>query len=121
MTAWQVIRWWELRRIPYNAVLFAIGIGSLFAMEWWMGNVVPLGEDAVEPITSALGIVAYGIMANLCYTLGWVVELVGRQTNSEAARLRGRKLFVLGFWLSCLLTTAPGWLGFAFWLIHRTR
>jgi hypothetical protein len=34
MTTWEIIRWWELRRIPYNAVMFVFGIASLMGMEW---------------------------------------------------------------------------------------
>lgn len=112
MTTLQVIRWWEIRRIPYNAILFAIGIASIFTGESLMGQ---------EILESSLAILAYGIMANLCYTLGWVIELIGRRTDENRARLRGRKQFWVGFWFSCLLTTAPFWFGLIFWLSHRTR
>jgi hypothetical protein len=120
-TTWQIIRWWELRRLVYNLVLFAIGIGSIVAMELLMGKVIPVGEDAVEPFALALGAVAYGIAANLCYTLGWAVELAGRRTDENRARLRAEKHFLAGLWLSCLLTTAPFWFGLIFWLAHRNR
>src|SRR6266702_238725 len=107
MTTWEIIRWWEIRRIPYNAILFAIGITAIFAMEWFMGKVIPVGEDAIEPLALAIGVLIYGIMANLCYTMGWVLELVGNTTDAVRARSRGKKMFLAGLWLSCLLTTAP--------------
>jgi len=119
MTAWQIICWWELRRLLYNAVLFAIGIASIFAMEWLMGQVIPLGEDAIEPLGLAVGVVVYGIMANLCYTSGWIVELGMRRTDALQARIVAMALFLGGFWLSCLLTSAPFWFGLVFWLVHR--
>jgi len=121
MTTWQVIRWWELRRLLYNLVLLAIGIASIFAMEFLMDKVIPVGEDAIEPFALALGVVLYGIIANLCYTLGWIVELASRNQNEAAARSRAQKHFLIGLWLSCLLTTAPFWFGFVFWLTHRSR
>jgi hypothetical protein len=121
MTAWESIRWWEFRRVVYNAVLFAIGIASILAVELLMGRVVPVGADAIEPFALAISVVAYGIAANLCYTLGWVVELAGRKTDEARARDRAQIHFRIGLWLSCLLTTAPFWLGLVFWLVHRNR
>ena len=82
MTTSQVIRWWELRRLLYNAVLLSVGMAAIAGMEWLMGRVIPLGEDAIEPMALVLGVVAYGIMANLCYTFGWVVELWSRRTDA---------------------------------------
>jgi hypothetical protein len=75
MTTGQVIRWWELRRLLYNAVMLVIGLAAIAGMEWLMGRVIPKGEDAIEPMVLFLGVVVYAIMANLCYTLGWVIEL----------------------------------------------
>jgi hypothetical protein len=67
----------------------------------------------------ALGVVAYGIMANLCYSLGWVVELWGRRIDPLGVRSCAEQHFLAGLWLSCLLTTAPLWFGAVFWLTHR--
>jgi len=86
-----------------------------------MDKVIPVGEDAVEPIVLALGAVVYGIAANLCYTFGWIVELIGRKTDERRARLRAEKLFLAGLWFSCLLTTLPLWFGLIFLLTHRNR
>jgi hypothetical protein len=119
MTTWEIIRWWELRRILYNLILFTIGVASIIGMELLMDKVIPVGEDAVEPFAMALGVVVYGIMANLCYTLGCVVELIGRRKDEVGARLRAKKLFLVGLWLSCLLTSAPLWFGLIFRLTHR--
>jgi hypothetical protein len=65
MTTSQVIRWWELRRLLYNAVLLAVGLAAIVGVEWLMGRVIPLGEDAIEPMALLLGVIVYGIMVNL--------------------------------------------------------
>lgn len=119
MTTWEIIRWWEIRRILYNGILLAIGAASIIAMEWLMGKVIPVGEDAVEPFALALGAFAYGIIANLCYTSGWVLELGMGRADKGRARAVAKKLFVAGLWFSCLLTSAPFWFGLVFWLFHR--
>ena len=93
MTKGQVIRWWELRRLLYNAVLLVVGVAAIAGFEWLMTKVIPLGEDAIEPMLLLVGVVVYGVMANLCYTLGWIIELWSRKTDAVAARRRGQWMF----------------------------
>ena len=119
MTKWEIIRWWEIRRLVYNAILFAIGILSILGMEWLMGKVIPVGEDAIEPLALAVGVLVYAILANIAYTLGWIVELSTRTGDGTAARSRSKKLFPAGLWFSSLVTTSPFWFGLVFWLVHR--
>jgi hypothetical protein len=121
MTTSQVIRWWELRRLLYNAVLLAVGVAAIAGIEWLMGRVMPLGEDAIEPMALVLGVVVYGIMANLCYTLGWVIELRRRSTDPVAARQRGQWMFRAGTLFSCLLTSLPFWFACVYWIAYRNR
>ena len=119
MTTGQVIRWWELRRLFYNAVLFVIGVSSIMGMEWLMTKVIPLGEDAIEPMFLVFGVALYGLTANLCYTFGWVIELRSRKNNPEAARLLGRRMFRGGLVFSCILTTLPFWFACLYWATHK--
>jgi hypothetical protein len=119
MTRWEIIRWWEIRRIPYNAALFVIGIASIMGMDLLMEKVLPPGDDAVEPIGLFFGIAAYALMANLCYTSGWILELGIKKAGEAQARLLARKLFLWGFLASCVLTSAPFWYGVAFFLLQR--
>jgi len=119
MTGWQVLRWWEVRRLLYNGVVFVIGIGSLFAMEWCFDQYLPAGVDGIEPMAVAMAIVVYGAAANICYTFGWIIEMIGRRTDAGRASVRGEKLFLTGLWLSCLLTTAPLWFGLVGWFVYR--
>ena len=72
-----------------------------------MTKLIPLGDDAIEPMGLVVGVVVYSAMANLCYTLGWVVELWSRKTDPVAARLRGQWMFRAGLLFSCVLTSLP--------------
>jgi hypothetical protein len=105
MTTAQVIRWWELRRLLYNALLLVVGAAAIAGMEWLRTKAIPLGENAVEPMILVLGVLAYGLMADLCYTLGWVVELRSRKTDPVTARQRGQCMFRAGLLFSCVLTS----------------
>jgi hypothetical protein len=119
--AGQVIRWWELRRLVYNAVLLVVGVAAIAGMEWLMTKVIPLGEDAIEPMLLFVGVVVYGVMANLCYTLGWIIELWSRKTDPVAARRRGQWMFRAGLLFSCVLTSLPFWFACVYWIAHRGR
>jgi hypothetical protein len=119
MTKGQVIRWWELRRLVYNAVLLVVGVAAIAGMEWVMTKVIPVGEDAIEPMLLFVGVVVYGVMANLCYTLGWIIELRSRKTDPLAARRRGQWMFRAGLLFSCVLTSLPFWFAGVYWITHR--
>ena len=72
-SAWSVILWWEVRRVPYNLIVGGVGLLSLaafLALIGHCGDVKP-GEDAFEPILLFLTAIA----ANVCYTAGWVTEI----------------------------------------------
>ncbi len=89
LSSWQIIFWWEWRRLLYNFLLLIIGFISIIGFEILMSKVIPLGEDAQEPMGMFLGVAAYAIMANVCYTFGWMVELGTRKVDPVLARKRG--------------------------------
>jgi hypothetical protein len=121
-TKTQVIFWWELRRPAYNMALFIVGLLSVVGMEFVMNAVIPLGEDAVEPLGLLAGIFVYGCLANVCYTLGWVFELAWRkQADAATARRMAIGAFRAGFLFSVVLTTAPLWWSFLFWITAKAR
>jgi hypothetical protein len=120
-TVGQVVRWWELRRLVYNAALLVVGAATIAGYEWLMTKLIPLGEDAIEPMGLVAGVVVYAGMANLCYTLGWVVELRSRKTDPVIARRRGQWMFRAGLLFSCVLTSGPFWFACLMWGLHRVR
>jgi hypothetical protein len=119
LSSWQIIFWWEWRRLLYNFLLLIIGFISIMGFEILMSKVIPLGEDAEEPMGMFLGVAAYAIMANVCYTFGWMVELGTRKVDPMLARKRGEGMFRAGLIFSCILTTAPFWFACFFYLTNR--
>lgn len=108
---WEILRWWELRRIAYNVVVGGVGmvtcalILSAAAIASEVFN-EPLGLPD-PPIIAVFGILAYGIAANVCYTGGWVAEWMVRKIWRERAGAFGEISFVLGLLFSILLTLVP--------------
>lgn len=101
-TTMEIVRWWEARRPVYNLAILAAGITSLL--------VVALAEAVILGAARGLpwgGMVVYGILANLAYTAGpvvdaWVTRRWGRQYSAV-----GPALFRYGFVFAVGLTLLP--------------
>jgi len=69
-----VVGWWEVRRVAYNLIVGAVGIGSAgvmvaiaFTCESRGGAPIGLPDP---PIFAVVGVLLYGLLANVCYTGG---------------------------------------------------
>jgi hypothetical protein len=108
---WDVIAWWESRRIPYNLIVGAAGISSAIIM--LITSLVTenfIGEAIGVPGSSLFAIIAvafYAVMANVCFTGGWVLELLSRRIWGARAEAFGEIAFTWGTLCSVLLTLVP--------------
>ena len=78
-------------------------------------TLVEPGEDFGEPFAIILGSILFGLLANICYTLGWLVELMRVRGDAESHSDFRRRAFTLGLALSCALATAPIWPALLVW------
>ena len=115
---WDAIAWWEIRRIPFNLFMLVIGLGSGFLFLLAGSHVFNPEEHFGSPF---LAVVFYGLAANLCYTLGWITELLwgwGDTTQTEKIR---PKIFRLGLIFSASLTLLPAIILTMIWAFHNFR
>jgi len=106
-----LVKWWEARRFGYN-----LWVGSVGVITWLLvlivgSMAVKPGEDFEEPIAMIIGPVIYGVMANVCFTFGWVLD---------TALYRGRPrvaLYKTGLIFSVILTALPGIWAIVAWCI----
>jgi len=111
LNAWQVIKWWELRRIPYNLIVGATGIVAVVIMATVAAICqarigVPMGIPD-PPIIAVFAAFVFGVMANVCFTLGWAVELGIAQVWGSVPTRFGELAFALGLLGSMLLALLP--------------
>lgn len=92
-----IIAWWEIRRVPYNAFLVVLGVPSFVL---FLTFIVAAGDDWFEP----LALFAAPFLYNFCYTAGWVCELLLRAIGVHDS---GPTLMKLGIGLTALLITFP--------------
>jgi hypothetical protein len=104
-TPTEVIGWWEARRGAYNVAVGSTGLFTLAAVHL-IARLPPSPESI--PIAPTLVIPAiYGVLANVCYTGGWISELWIRNTLGREMEPVGPTLFRYGFVFSIGLTLFP--------------
>jgi hypothetical protein len=120
---WDAIQWWEVRRIPFNLVLAALGLVTVLVIEVVGSTLAKPSEDAVEPALLFVGVVLYGIGANMAYTLGWITELLWSAGDTNKAEVLRARVFLIGLLGSSIVTVFPAVLASVIWagvrLTHR--
>lgn len=98
----RVVQWWERRRPLYNLAVGTVGLGTLCYAE--LLSLIVRGQWlAIEwPV-----VVAYGLAANLFFTLGWVVENAVERWLGRPVYGLGPALFRHGLVFSIGLTVFP--------------
>ncbi len=106
-----VIRWWEMRRIPFNLIVGCTGLFTAALLLLMVGIMERHLGDPDEPPASFFVAVfvafVYGIAANLCFTLGWVAELLAKRLWPGRLPVFGEVAFFMGTVFSVLLTLVP--------------
>jgi hypothetical protein len=128
-SAREAIGWWEARRIPYNLIVGSAGVTTciIVAVISAAASILLNVEFGLPnpPMFALVGIVLYGIAANICFTGGWLAELIVRKISPREADRFASWTFTLGLVFSVLLTLAPavligavGFFGLLRHLIH---
>ena len=100
----QVIRWWERRRLVFNAAVGATGglaLGVIAALSAIGPH--PGGMDG-PPLIFVL---IYGVAANVLYTGGWIAELLLKPIFGLSSGTVGATLFRYGLFFAVALTALP--------------
>ncbi len=98
-----IFRWWESRRLTYNLIVGGTGLVTLALLKF-IALMPPMSMNM--PVFWP-GIVAYGLFANLCYSLGFVTEAAMQRAWHEETPRVGPALFRQGLVFSVGLTLFP--------------
>jgi hypothetical protein len=104
-TPLSTIRWWESRRLVFNQAVGVAGVGTL-GITSLVGSLPP--NSLIMPLDMMLlGVAVFIALVNLCYTFGWVTELLARVVWGRSAPELGPLLFRQGMFFSIGLTLLP--------------
>jgi hypothetical protein len=101
------IAWWEKRRIVFNLLVLMAGIVCIVAIKL-IGNHFKPGEVIFRPINFLIGVPFYALVANVCYTFGWIAELAWGWGDTSATEALRPKMYRIGviFWIALTLLPA---------------
>ena len=114
-----LLGWWERRRPVYNLVVGATGLVTLTTVTILM-TLTP-GLHPTFSLVPLIAVAAYGVMANLCYSLGFLIELALELLWQGDIAPVGPFLFRQGLLFSVGLTLLPiviVWIGWLISVIH---
>src|SRR5258708_5392075 len=98
----EIVHWWEKRRWAFNLCVGAVGVLTWLAVLIAGSASVKPGVDFEEPFAMILGPLFYALMANICFTAGWIFDGAFYKGSPR------RSLLQIGFWFSIGLTSLPG-------------
>lgn len=113
-----IIGWWERRRLAYNVAVGLTGLVTLGVVAVF--SLLPPSTGLRIPWVAP---VAYGVLANVCYTLGWFIESGLHVAFRGEIRPVGPLLFRQGVAFAIGLTLLPtvvagvAWLARVAWAI----
>jgi hypothetical protein len=115
---WDAVAWWEIRRIPFNLLILAVGLVSGFVVALIGTRVFKSSQDLGSPF---LAVAIYAVAANLCYTLGWITELLWAWGNTARTEEIRPRVFRVGLIFSTGLTLLPALAVSMIWAAHGFR
>ncbi|HEU4451982.1 MAG TPA: hypothetical protein VFR81_02945 [Longimicrobium sp.] len=104
-TPLSTVRWWESRRLTFNKAVGSAGLVTLAGVSILFA-LPPYSEVLMLP-GMLMAAAVYGIVANVCYTLGSMTELLARRLWGRSAPDLGPLLFRQGLIFSVGLTLLP--------------
>ena len=113
-TPLSTVRWWESRRLVFNKAVGAAGVVTLAVVSFFA--VLPPHSSTISLLGMLAMSAAYGVAANVCYTFGWMAELLARRVWGRSAPDVGPLLFRQGLIFSVGLTLLPILLAVLSWV-----
>jgi hypothetical protein len=113
-TPLSTVGWWESRRLAFNKAVGAAGMVTLAGVSLFFA-LPPFSTPLPLPLLVA-GAAVYGVLANGCYTLGWMAELLARRVWGRSTPDLGPLLFRQGMIFSVGLTLLPIFVAVLAWV-----
>ena len=97
-----IIKWWEKRRLFYNAAVGSAGLVTMITATTIVSFLE--GRLILDPW---IGAVIFGVMANVCYCLGPTVEILITKIWGRSVLPTGPALYRMGLTFSVGLAFLP--------------
>jgi len=115
------IVWWERRRIAFNVVILFAGTFTLLILQILAAILVRFGADVIQPTGIVSLVLFYLLAVNICYTLGWVSELLWSDGDTARTELLRPAVYRWGLAFSVAITLLPAIFVPLFWFMRGVR
>jgi hypothetical protein len=115
------IVWWERRRVAFNVVILLAGVFTLIVIRFVARLFVRFGADVIQPSGMASFILLYILAVNLCYTLGWVTELLWSDGDTARTEALRPAVYRWGLTFAIAVTLLPAVFVPMFWVAQGLR
>ncbi len=113
----KIILWWEIRRILYNLfLLFFLFVTFTIISFLPRDGFIIFYASPMLAVGISLGLFLFFIVANICYTGGWMFQILTIKLNWKAIQVLTGRLFIYGLILSFIITLLPVLL----WILNVT-
>jgi hypothetical protein len=112
-TTASLLMWWESRRMLFNGIVGGTGLFTLLVV-----RLIAFIPPGLPFMLDWRPVVAYGVLANVCYTFGWAIESVAQRVWGEKCPTIGPPLFRQGLAFSVGLTLLPILLVSIGWIVR---
>ncbi len=109
-----LLAWWESRRLTYNLFVGGAGLVTLAAVGLF--EFLPPARHGMGRFW--IGVLVYGALANVGYSLGWLAEMAMRAVWGDEAPYAGPALWRQGLAFSIGLTLLPIPLSIISWVVR---
>jgi len=104
-TPLSLLKWWESRRPAFNLIVGGTGLVTLFAAQLLLW--LPPGSSPFHLREVPMLVLVYALLANVCYSGGWLTELVLERFMGDDAPPAGPSLLRVGVTVSIGITLFP--------------
>lgn len=113
--------WWERRRIAFNVVILLVGAFTLFVIQVLATILIRLGDYVIRPNGILFDVIFYMLAVNVCYTLGWVTELLWSDGDTARTELLRPAVYRWGLVFSVAITLLPAVFVPLLWFLQGAR
>lgn len=104
--------------MAFNVVILLTGAATLFVIEMIASLMARFGGAIVQPTGDWSFVVLYLLAINICYTLGWVSELLWSDGDTARTELLRPAVYRWGLTFSVAITLLPAVLVPLFWFVQ---
>jgi hypothetical protein len=115
------IVWWERRRVAFNVVILLAGTFTFFVIQFIAALLARFGADIEQPAGIVSSVIFYLLAVNVCYTLGWVTELLWSDGDTARTELLRPAVYRWGLTFSVAITLLPAVFVPLFWFMQGLR